>query len=107
MEIADNNQERERGLSDRQTLNPDSGMLFIFNQEDRHSFWMQNTQFPLDIIWLDKEKKVVSIQSGAPTCQIDPCPMYTPDKPGYYVLELTGGLSSKIGLKVGDKVEFR
>ena len=64
VELATTDQERARGLMYREAVNNNSGMLFIFNQPDRHSFWMKNTLIPLDIIWLNDNKQVVFINKN-------------------------------------------
>ena len=106
VELADSPYEHSRGLMFRKQLDLDKGMLFIFKDEKRHSFWMKNTLIPLDIIWINKDRKVVFISRNAQPCKKDACPLITPDKKAQYVLELNGGISDKIGLKVGDKIIF-
>jgi len=106
VELADSLYEHSRGLMFRKQLNLDKGMLFIFKEENKHSFWMKNTLIPLDIIWINKDKKVVFISRNAQPCKKDACPLIPPDKKAQYVLELNGGISDKIGLKVGDKIIF-
>jgi hypothetical protein len=71
----------------RQELCPNCGMLFIFNEENKHSFWMKNTLLPLNMIFIDKNKKVVDIKKAEP-CWEDPCQTYTPQEPCSYVLEV-------------------
>ena len=101
-EVADTNELRQRGLMFRENLADHAGMIFIFDQEAPHSFWMKNTLIPLDIIWISGEKKVVDIQTLQP-CQKDPCPSYTPLKSAQYVLEIGAG---KFRGKLGDEVEI-
>ena len=60
-EIADTPAKRELGLSGRPALPADRGILFIFDQPDRHGFWMKDMNFPIDIVWLDENKRVVNI----------------------------------------------
>src|SRR5690606_29625859 len=61
IEIADTDQARQKGLSGRQKLPRGSGLLFIFPKPDYYSFWMKEMNFPIDIIWLDSDKKIVDI----------------------------------------------
>lgn len=66
LEVADNITSRAKGLSGRDSLCPHCGMIFIYQKEGIYPFWMKNTHFPLDIIWLDKNGKIVDIKQGQP-----------------------------------------
>ncbi len=103
VEIADNQAERQKGLMDRSSLNDDEGMFFIFENEGIYPFWMKNTFIPLDIIWINKDKEIIHIESVQP-CKIDPCPSYNPEKEALYVLEINSGLSEKYGFKEGNEI---
>ena len=107
VEIADTLEARARGLMNREYLNQDSGMLFLFDTEAEHCFWMKNTLIPLDIIWLDENKKIVFIKHNAESCETDPCETFGPGKSAKYVLEINSGLAKEIGLEEGDYLEFR
>ncbi len=91
LEIADTQRKRARGLMLREKLNPNQGMLFVFPQEARHSFWMYKTKIPLDIIWLDKDWKVVHIEKNVPPCESNNpamCESYRPRQKAKYVIEI-------------------
>jgi uncharacterized membrane protein (UPF0127 family) len=88
----------------RKTLLPNHGMLFVFNTEEPQSFWMRNTFLPLDIIYLDKEGNVVSIQKNCKILNDNPLPS---EKPAMYVLEINGGLSDNLGITIGSKAMWR
>ncbi|RJR40114.1 MAG: DUF192 domain-containing protein, partial [Desulfobacteraceae bacterium] len=103
-ELALSSEERSRGLMFRDGINTDKGMLFIFEEEATHSFWMKNVKFPIDIIWLDREKRIVHMVKQVPPCKNDPCPTYTPVRPAVYVLELSAGKSDQMGLKPGSRL---
>ena len=105
-ELAVTAEERGRGLMFREKLLPDQGMLFVFEVEDFHSFWMKNTLIALDMLWLDKERRIVHIERDVPPCRADPCPSYTPRRPGSYVLELKAGSADRLKLKLFDRLEF-
>ena len=105
-ELAVTDAERARGLMFREKLLPDQGMLFVFQREDIHAFWMKNTLIPLDILWLDRDRRVVHIERGVPPCTSDPCPSYGPARAGLYVLELAAGAADRLGLKPGDRLDF-
>jgi len=106
VELAITAQEQARGLMFREKLDLDRGMLFIFENEGEHSFWMKNTLMPLDIIWLNKDKEIVFVSKNTQPCKSDICPVVNSDKKAQYALELNGGITDKIGLDVGDKMIF-
>ena len=89
----------------RESLPPDEGMLFLFEEEGAYSFWMKNTMIPLDMLWLDSGGRVVHIAHAVP-CVQDPCPHYTPAAKARYVLEVNGGYAKAHGIVVGDKADF-
>ena len=78
-------------------------MLFIFEREDMHSFWMKNTLLPLDLIFISEELTVVDIIQAAP-CKELPCANYTPEEKALYVVEVNQGYAKSKGIKIGDKV---
>jgi len=101
LEIAQTNQERKKGLSNRQEICSNCGMLFIFNKEDQHSFWMKDTYVPLDIIWLNSKKEIVKIITAAKT---DSETVYTNKTPAKYVIELPANESLKLKLQIGETI---
>jgi uncharacterized protein len=103
LEIADTDQSRARGLMFREKLAEGQGMLFIFPEDGVYSFWMKNTLIPLDIIWLDKDLKVVQIRSNVAPCQSNECPSYNPQIKAKYVLEVNAGFCLKFQIKTGEK----
>ncbi|MCQ9204971.1 MAG: DUF192 domain-containing protein [Omnitrophica bacterium] len=106
IEIADTPEERAKGLMFRKSLAQDRGLLFIFEIEDKHGFWMKNTYLPLDIIWLNRGKEIVFIKNNFQPCKKDDCRVIYPDRNAKYVLELNAGMASNIGLAVGNKIDF-
>ena len=105
-ELAVSDEERQLGLMFREKLNSDQGMLFVFEGEDFHFFWMKNMKLSIDILWLDKEKRIVHIERNVPPCQKSPCDTYSSKIPAMYVLEIQAGLADKNKLKLYDKLEF-
>ncbi len=103
VELAKTPAERQQGLMFREYLSEYEGMLFVFESEGNHGFWMKNTRIPLDAIWIGHENKIVGIQTMVP-CEKDPCPIYTPKKNSVYVLEINAGLAEKWGLREGQSV---
>lgn len=107
VELATTVAEMSRGLMFRKSLAPNKGMLFIFEKEKNYPFWMKNTLIPLDIIWINENKETVFISENSQPCQEEsPCLSIYPDKNAKYILEINGGLAEKIGLKIGDKMNF-
>ncbi len=105
VEIADDFQKREQGLSGR-IIKPDEGMLFVLDEVSRPYFWMNGCLEPLDIIWIDEKGVVAGIVNKAPLMKKNKIVLYFPDQPIKYVLELKGGTSKRIGIKKYDKIIF-
>jgi len=103
VEFAETEYETQTGLMYRKGMEDQQAMLFIFDTEEMKGFYMKNTQFPLDIIFLDKDKQVVNIAKDA-----QPFNQSTlrSEGPAQYVLEVNAGLSDKWGLSPGDKMEW-
>ena len=96
--------EQERGLSGRESLKNDEGMLFIFPKPSINYFWMKDMNFPIDIIWIDFNFRVIYIQKDAlPSSYPN---SFGPGVDNSYVLEVSDGFSEKNNLKIGDSVEF-
>ena len=92
-----------KGLSDTESL-PEEGMLFIFEKPDTYSFWMKDMSYPIDIVWIDADKKIVQIDSN-----ISPNTFprtFKPITPVLYVLETSALFSEKNMLHVGDVLSF-
>ena len=105
-DLAKTEEERTQGLMFRNTLNDDQGMLFVFEEEGLYSFWMKNMNFAIDILWLDRQKRIVHLELNVPPCKKEPCPTYAPDLPAKYVLELKAGSIERRKLKLFDRIDF-
>ncbi len=103
IEIAETDYETQTGLMYRKGMETNQGMLFIFSDEAMHSFYMKNTEFPLDIIYINEDKTIASFQKNAKPYNEEGLSSKVPVK---YVLEVNAGLSEKWQLSVGDKIEF-
>lgn len=106
VEVAETEGARARGLMFRETLGDEEGMLFPFDIPRRYGFWMKNVRIPLDIIWLDTNRRIVWIVERARPCTADSCPMYLPEAEASYVLEVVGGFVARHGVAIGDAVEI-
>jgi len=104
VEVARNYEARAGGLSGRGSLPENTGMLFVFEEPGNYSFWMKDMKFPIDIIWLDKNKKVVYITENAKPISY-PERFQTPE-PAQYVLEVNGGWAREHGIEAGNYAEF-
>jgi uncharacterized membrane protein (UPF0127 family) len=107
VEIADDDAERARGLMFRDELAAERGMLFIHDELAPQAYWMKNTRIPLDILYFDDQRRLVSQQRDVPPCSAgDRCPSYPSDAPARYVLELNAGKAAQIGLENGEELHF-
>lgn len=88
-QVAKTDAERARGLSNTTSLRQDEALLLVYPTDGKHAIWMKDMKYPLDIVWLDKDKKVVHIVKNAPP---DSYPeKFVPNKDARYVLELPAG----------------
>jgi uncharacterized membrane protein (UPF0127 family) len=101
VEIADDHRERQRGLMFRDRLEKGSGMIFVHEREQPLAYWMKNTRIPLDILYFDAQRRLVSV-SQAPPCSAERCPPYPSRGPAMYVLELNAGEANALGVSTGD-----
>ena len=107
VEVADDDAERGRGLMFRDSMAADRGMLFVHEREEPQAYWMKNTKIPLDIIYFDSKRKLVSVQKRVPPCSAgDRCPPYPSEGNVRYVLELNAGSADAMGLAKGDELVF-
>ncbi len=105
VDVADTEESREEGLSDRKSLGQDEGMLFIFEESGLYAFWMKDMNFSIDIIWISADNKIVYIQKNATP---DSYPKaFSPGKQAKYVLEVATGFSDKNNLKEGDSMQLK
>ncbi len=102
-ELADDEYERQTGLMYRKNMNENQAMLFVFDDEAPRYFYMKNTYLPLDIIYINKNKEIVSWAENAKPLDETSLPSKLPAQ---YVLEIKGGLIEKLGIKKGMKVDF-
>jgi uncharacterized membrane protein (UPF0127 family) len=106
VEIAAEPRAWARGLMFREHLLPGHGMLFVFPDSEPRAFWMKNTKIPLDMLFFDANRKLVSVQREVPPCEADPCPTYPSGGPARYVLEVNGGASDFLEPEPGDELQI-
>ena len=107
VEVARTETEKVRGLSGRDRLAPDRGMLFVYEAPGRPLIWMRGMRFPLDILWI-RDGRVVDLVRGAKAPAPGEAPQeFAPREDIQYVLEVTAGFVDRHGIAVGDQVETR
>lgn len=110
VELAVTAEEQIQGLSGRPTLPADTGMLFIYQQQSRYSFWMPDMHFPLDIVWIGSDCAVTGVTLNAlppePGQVNEDLPLYRPETPVQYVLEINAGEAEVKVIRQGVGVEF-
>ncbi len=104
LEIADSESERSQGLSGRESLADDTGMLFIFDSPSYPGFWMKDMHFALDFVWINSDWQIVQIDRDV---QPDTYPqIFTPNSAVRYVLEINSGKANELGLEVSDVIKL-
>jgi uncharacterized membrane protein (UPF0127 family) len=102
LEVARTEAQQEKGLMKRDAMEGDHGMIFVFPEQVVRSFWMKNTRFPLDILFLDSGGKVVSIHQMRAYDETNT----SSDLPAQYAIELSKGAAGASGVKVGDVLQI-
>jgi uncharacterized membrane protein (UPF0127 family) len=105
VEVAQDPEERARGLMFRRSLPDDAGMVFIYFQPHDGGFWMKNTRIPLSIAFFGKQGRILRILDMEP-CRRDPCPMYEPKVSFWGALEVNRGAFDAWGVEVGDTIRL-
>ncbi len=110
VDVADTGAARAQGLSGRPSLDPGTGMLFIFDEERNLTFWMKEMRFPLDIVWIRSDCTIADITRNVPIPEpnqsLAQLPRFSPSVPSQYVLEINAGVAEGAGLDIGDAVAF-
>ncbi len=110
VQLADTDHRRADGLMFQEELPYDEGMLFIFDNSEKRTFWMSNMLFSLDIIWIDSQRNVVHIDNSVPPCdttETKACPRYdSGGKEVKYVLEVTAGFVDKFNITEDSQFEM-
>lgn len=106
VEVMVRDEDRARGLMFRPSLPQDRGMLFLFSELDHHGIWMKNCRFPIDILWLDEQRRVVHVEQSVPPCKADPCPVYTPLRQAAFVVEINAGQARLEKATIGSVLQF-
>ena len=106
VEIATTAAQRARGLMYRRHMDADQGMLFLFPKARPLTFWMKNTEIPLDILFFDDQHRLMRIHHHVPPCRRPPCAQYPSGAPSALVLELAGGTAKAADIRLGTSIKF-
>ncbi len=105
VEIADSQLERERGLSGRAEIGKQhNGMFFIFPKEEYIGIWMKDMKFPIDIVWIGEDLKVIGIEKNVSPNTYPR--IFRPDRPAKYVLETETQYPDLVGIHAGQTVRI-
>jgi uncharacterized membrane protein (UPF0127 family) len=107
VELMVKDEDRAMGVMFRPSLPEDRGLLFVFDAPDFHGFWMKNCRFPIDMVWLDADHRVVHVAESVPPCTKDPCPVYSPMRKASFVLEVNAGQARREKAVIGSTLEFK
>ena len=99
VEVASDTISREKGLSSVEKLRPNEGLLMIFERDDSWGIWMKDMKIPIDIVWLNSDKKVVHIVTDA-SPDLSTSKTFYPESPARYVLEISAGTVRRSGIKL-------
>jgi uncharacterized membrane protein (UPF0127 family) len=100
-------EQMSKGLAVKNHLNENEAMLFVFEKPDRHSFWLKDMKFPIDILGLDSDGKVVYIKENMQPCiSTIICILYTPNTDSQYMLETVAGFTPRHNVSVGTNIDF-
>ena len=103
IEVADNDQKTAQGLMYRSSMPENAGMLFLMPREDIQGFWMRNTYIPLDMIFVNSNKQIVTIHANTTPMNEN---SYISTAPALYVVEVNAGYCKKNNINEGDKIDF-
>ncbi len=104
VEVANTTYFLEKGLSGHPPLKNDEGMFFVFQKPDKYGFWMKDMLFPIDIIWIDKDFKIIHIEKSVSPGTYPK--VFYPEADSLYVLEVSADEAEKLNLKAGDAIQF-
>lgn len=100
-------EQMSKGLAVKNQLKENEAMLFVFEKPGRHSFWMKDMKFPIDIIWLDSDGKVAHIEKNLQPCvSVLICTGYSPNIDSQYVLETASNFTQRHNISVGTDIDF-
>jgi len=106
VEVADTAETRFKGLSGRESLPDNEGMLFVFDDiSSSNCFVMRDTLVDLDMVWLDENKSVVTIEADVKP-ESYPAESFCPSEPAKYGLEIASGQAGELAIEIGKELRF-
>ena len=105
LEVADTDNKRIKGLSDRNAMPADQGMIFIFDKAGSHGITMQGMRFNLDIIWVRNKQIVDIVENAKPLMALDQ-KVYYPVSDADIVIELNAGAAERLNFNQGDRLSW-
>ncbi|MFL6474057.1 MAG: DUF192 domain-containing protein [Nitrososphaera sp.] len=106
-DISATNEQMTKGLAIKDQLDENQAMLFVFENEAEHTFWMKDMKFPIDIIWINADKTVIHVEHNLQPCStVLLCTTYKANGNSLYVLETVGGFTQKYGITNGTHIVF-
>jgi uncharacterized membrane protein (UPF0127 family) len=105
-EVTKSFQEMQKGLGGRECIGENQAMLFNFGKEGQYGIWMKDMKFPIDVLWINDDKKIVAIEKNFTPETYPDNAINEKDKPASYVLEVKAGTADKLGLILGSPVSF-
>jgi uncharacterized membrane protein (UPF0127 family) len=106
VDVADDAEERRRGLMGVESLPTNEGMAFVFDEPVGSTFWMKDTLIPLSIAFVGEDDRVIGVRDMQP-CEADPCPSYGIDEEYVLAIEANLGWFEDHGIEAGDRAELR
>ena len=107
VDVADTPEARAHGFMDTGSIPSDSGMLFVFPDNQPRTFWMKNVTVPLDMIFVDNAFTVIEVKSRLPPCTIPLCPVFPSIGPAQYVVETNAGFADAHQITAGSKMTMQ
>ena len=106
-EVADSMEERLLGFFMAGSLTPDLAVLFIYEEAGNQKIWSRNIQMPVDLVWLDANRKVIQVDSNVLPCLKEPCPDYQSSEPAMFLLQVISGAAREHDLEKGASIKMR
>ena len=106
-EVADTPEKLLFGMAFQEALPPSGGMIYIFESTGSHRVTTKEYRFPVDMIWVDESRHIVSIAENVPPCRLDTCPWHGSTSPSVrYLIQTAAGFAKQAGVEVGDELKY-
>ena len=106
-DVPTTNELMSKGLAVKNQLKENEAMLFVYEKPGKYSFWMKDMKFPIDIMWIGSNGKIVHIEENLEPCPLAPiCPSYSPSADSQYVLETLAGFTQRHNISIGTNIDL-